>query len=557
MSPDQTSSGAPRRARDDGGVPYRSGVTAGSAPRRARRAPRLDDERRGFGASLGYTLLGAIIPGAGLLRARFRWWGALMIAGALILVAAAVGTFLYARDWLISQAVTPASLTALWIALIVIAVVWVTSLVVTHLTLRPRDASAWQRVVGAIVVAILSFAVTAPTLLVARRAYDQADFVSDVFSTGPSATKSAQGNPFGDAWAGQPRLNVLVMGGDSGKGRSSYLGVRTDTVILASINTRTGDTVLYQIPRQTARMPFPPGSGLARVFPRGFTDGNPLNSDYFLNSMYDNAPKIAGPNILGYQVANESAEIVKISVGEALGLHVDYYALINMDGFVKLIDALGGVTVNVNQPVPMGGQKDPTRGVDIPPDRWLPVGPNQHLNGMDALWYARGRYGEETGNYARMARQQCLIRAVVQQANPTTVLTNYESLAKAGQNIIETDVPNHQLPALLQLALHVQRQGSQVESYQFQNEVDGFSTVRPDWELVHQRVQAALNPPAPSTETPGTPAPPETTAPAAPTTSPASVVTPTGTPSVVETPAASVDECAYHPTWQVTPAPTP
>ncbi len=540
MSPDQTSSGAPRRARDDGGVPYRSGVTAGSAPRRARRAPRLDDERRGFGASLGYTLLGAIIPGAGLLRARFRWWGALMIAGALILVAAAVGTFLYARDWLISQAVTPASLTALWIALIVIAVVWVTSLVVTHLTLRPRDASAWQRVVGAIVVAILSFAVTAPTLLVARRAYDQADFVSDVFSTGPSATKSAQGNPFGDAWAGQPRLNVLVMGGDSGKGRSSYLGVRTDTVILASINTRTGDTVLYQIPRQTARMPFPPGSGLARVFPRGFTDGNPLNSDYFLNSMYDNAPKIAGPNILGYQVANESAEIMKISVGEALGLHVDYYALINMDGFVKLIDALGGVTVNVNQPVPMGGQKDPTRGVDIPPDRWLPVGPNQHLNGMDALWYARGRYG--VTDYERGIRQRCVINAVIKQANPATVVANYEEVTQAGREIIRTDAPSSQLPALVQLGLKARDQ--RIRSVAFINGQEGFSTANPDWNAVRQRVRDTLDPSAG-----GAPTTPTPTAPASPTATSSARSTASGAPTpAMQPPVADVDDaCAYHP----------
>lgn len=192
--------------------------------------------------------------------------------------------------------------------------------------------------------------------------------------------------------------------------------------------------------------------------------------------------------------------------------------MINMDGFIEFINALGGITVNINKPVPVGGSDDAHR----PPDRWLPPGPDQHLNGQDALWYARGRYGEETGNYARMARQQCLIRAVVQQANPTTVLTNYESLARAGQNIIETDVPNSQLPALLRLALQVQRQGSQVESLQFQHDVDGFSTVRPDWDLVRQRVQAALNP------TPAVTTAPEPVETGTPATSP--VATP-GSPS--------------------------
>lgn len=547
----------PQRAvddRPDGAAPQRAAGLASDIskvrPGRARRYIRPWT----YPASLGWPVLGTFLPGAGLLRTRWKRAGAVMLLLFGLSVAALGLLALLSPNTLIGWAVDPQVLAFAWVALIVIGVIWSASVLATHLALRPPSLTGWQRLLGAVVVGFLTLVIALPTFVGARTIYDTSALIQGVFSdTGSGGTTpDPSASPAKDAWTRTGRLNVLILGGDSGESRDVALGARTDSVILASINTETGKIHLFSLPRQTQRIPFPEGSALAQRWPDGFRGGAANDDNYFLNAIYNNVPAMA-PELMPTGVPDAGAWAVQQGVSGALGVDIDYYVMINMDGFIEFINALGGITVNINKPIPVGGSDDANR----PPDRWLPPGPNQHLNGQDALWYARGRYGEETGNYARMARQQCLIRAVVQQANPTTVLTNYESLAKAGQNIIETDVPNHQLPALLQLALHVQRQGSQVESYQFQNEVDGFSTVRPDWELVHQRVQAALNPPAPSTETPGTSAPPETTAPAAPTTSPTSVVTPTGTPSVVETPAASVDECAYHPTWQVTPAPTP
>ena len=68
-----------------------------------------------------------------------------------------------------------------------------------------------------------------------------------------------------DPWADKPRLNILLLGGDAGKGR---VGTRTDTVILASIDTKTGDTTLFSLPRNTARMPFPSDSPLQALLPQ-------------------------------------------------------------------------------------------------------------------------------------------------------------------------------------------------------------------------------------------------------------------------------------------------
>ncbi len=128
----------------------------------------------------------------------------------------------------------------------------------------------------------------------ARYSYVTASSVGAVFKSEDemkSATKPTLGNTQTtpgqpkpqDPWAGKPRLNILLLGGDAGPGR---VGTRTDTVILASINTKTGDTALISLPRNAARMPFPSRSPLHKYYPYGFTNGNGQNAEYFLNAMY-------------------------------------------------------------------------------------------------------------------------------------------------------------------------------------------------------------------------------------------------------------------------------
>ena len=114
------------------------------------------------------------------------------------------------------------------------------------------------------------------------------------------------------------------------------------------------------------------------------------------------------PGILGPS-DNEGADVLKLSVGEALGLKLHYYVQINLAGFAQLVEALGGITVNINYPVPVGGNDDKK----IPPSRYLEPGPNRKLNGTDALWFARGRYKVPTADLARQARQRCTIKAIV------------------------------------------------------------------------------------------------------------------------------------------------
>jgi polyisoprenyl-teichoic acid--peptidoglycan teichoic acid transferase len=341
---------------------------------------------RSFRRAVVFTVVGTAIPGLGLIASRRRIIGSVILG---LFAAGVLALGIYAtfdRQSLLARAVDPATLRRAAIALVVIGVVWVGVIIASHLSLRGPPTRA-QRVFGGILVGVLSFAVAAPMAVAARYSYVTAGSVAAVFqreqdtksATRPTleATQSTPGEPKPqDPWAGKPRLNVLLLGGDAGPGR---IGTRTDTVILASINTKTGDTALFSLPRNAERMPFPSRSPLHKRYPYGFTSGNSNDPEYFLNAMYRNLPRSVPKDVLG-PTDNLGADALKLSVGEALGLRVDYYVLINLQGFSKMINALGGIKLNINTYIPIGGDTD--RG--IPPKEFLKPGPNQKLKGRDA-----------------------------------------------------------------------------------------------------------------------------------------------------------------------------
>lgn len=468
-------------------------------------ARRVLEPQHDFRRAVVFTLAGAVAPGLGLIAARRRIIGGIILGAFL---AALAGLGLYAAldlQGFLALAVNPTVLKRLAVALILIAVVWVGVIVATHLSLRSQP-SRGQRVIGGVLVSVLAFAVAAPMAVAARYSYDQAGLVGAVFksdkdsksATRPTWTAQNPGNGSTidqDPWAGKPRLNILLLGGDAGPGRT---GTRTDTVILASIDTKTGDTTMFSLPRNTGRMPFPTDSPLRKDYPNGFTDGDGDDPEYFLNAMYDNVPNKVSKTILG-ETDDLGADVLKLSVGTALGLQVDYYMLIDLQGFSKMINALGGIRVNINTYIPIGGNTDR----QIPPEDFLKPGANQKLNGRDALWYARGRYGSD--DYARMDRQRCVINAIIKQANPRTMLSRYEDIAKAGKTIVYTDIPQEVLPLMVDLSLRVK--DGNVRSIVFKNGVDGFVSFNPNFSQMRERVKVALGeakvktPSAPSTTT--------------------------------------------------------
>ena len=220
---------------------------------------------------------------------------------------------------------------------------------------------------------------------------------------------------------------------------------------------------------------------------------------------------------------------MKQAVAGALGVHVDYYLLVNLAGFRSIVQAIGGVTVNINQPIPIGGNTD----LGIAPDSYLQPGPNQRLNGFEALWFARGRYGSD--DYQRMERQRCMIDAIINEAKPLNLLRRYESLAAVGQEIVRTDIPSDLLSAFVDLATEVK--GSQVRSVVFRASSE-FAPSNPDYDWVHEKVRKALRV--------GSAGPRH----AAPTPTPTTAPTPSPSASPTVDPADATDAadaCGYHP----------
>ncbi|WP_231486781.1 LCP family protein [Candidatus Blastococcus massiliensis] len=440
-----------------------------------------------FRAALGWTALHALVPGTGFLVTGRRVLGGVVLAAFLLLAAGGAWLVTGGRRSAFRAAVDTTSL--LWIVggVGVLALLWCVSVVAGYLLLVPRPLGRRRQVLGGVVVAAMLAAAVVPAVAAGRVALVQRDLIADVFADdGRSATVDQSPDPFGS----KRRVNVLLLGGDGGEGRE---GVRTDTVIVASIDTGNGDTTLFSLPRNLEDLPFPEDSPLGRIYPDGFDAGSA--SESLLNAVYRNGPAMY-PDALGV-TDNPGADFVKLGVGEALGLTIDYYVLINLEGFSRLVDALGGITVDVNYWVPIGGE--PTIGTL--PDDYIAPGPDRRMDGDTALAFARGRFN--LTDYDRMDRQRCTIDAIVDAADPMTLLRKYQELARTTKDIVFTDIPRSRLGDFVDLAFLVK--DADIRSVVFDDTV--IDPAYPDYDRIRGIVFAALM--SPDGETDETPTPPD------------------------------------------------
>jgi anionic cell wall polymer biosynthesis LytR-Cps2A-Psr (LCP) family protein len=160
------------------------------------------------------------------------------------------------------------------------------------------------------------------------------------------------------------------------------------------------------------------------------------------------------------------------------GLKINYWAMVNLAGFRGLVDAVGGVTLNVRQPIPVGGLGADVTGYIKPGVR--------KLDGFDTLWFARSR--DSSDDYSRMARQKCVMNAMLHQVSPQTVLTNFERIAKASSAMISTDIPASEVDRFMSLALKAKSQPVATLSLV----PPLVNTADPDIALIHRKVAGAL-----------------------------------------------------------------
>lgn len=458
------------------------------ASRRAGGARHSSGRGDGFGRFLGVTLL-SLVPGAGLIAAgrKLAGW---TVLGLTVVALGAVAAYLLpggVTERVLALGVQPSWLVAGAVAIGVGAVLWCLTVLWTAWASRPALPTSVQRVGGLALVAALIAAIAAPSSVGVRYALIQHDLVGSLTSTGPDtsvlpggAKVSAPKAGAADPWAGTPRVNILLLGSDAGADRT---GVRTDSMIVASINTRTGDTVLLGVPRSLQKVPFSPGNPLHAVWPNGFNCGDPC----LMNAVWEQAATVHRNLFPG--IANPGLAATRDAISQVLGIPIDTYTIIDLKGFQSLVDAMGGVVVNVPRSIPIGGGHNQTTGAALPIYGTIKPG-TQRLNGYKALWFARSRQGSD--DYDRMGRQRCMVSALLDQANPVSLLAKYPALAKVAKENIQTGISSRDLGAWVTLVQRVQK--GKIRSLPLTNKV--IDTVNPDFGKIHALVQQALDPSA-------------------------------------------------------------
>jgi LCP family protein required for cell wall assembly len=235
-------------------------------------------------------------------------------------------------------------------------------------------------------------------------------------------------------WDGKERLNVLLVGSDERPGESSF---NTDTLIVVSVEPSTGEVAMFQVPRDMVDVPVPPNArGVWGNVYRG-----KINSWYTANRNRTDLWPGKSSSARGFNA-------LKALLGQLYGLDIRYYALVNFQGFRKVVNAMGGVQINVQIPV-AESQYPVAPGVLT--RIYIPSGP-QHMNGAEALRYARSRHRAQGGDFDRGRRQQRVLLSLREQMNAQAIIANLPDLVNALKDSVKTDIKTKDLPKLLALA---------------------------------------------------------------------------------------------------------
>ncbi|MGI9586535.1 MAG: LCP family protein [Acidimicrobiia bacterium] len=272
------------------------------------------------------------------------------------------------------------------------------------------------------------------------------------------------------------RLTILLVGGDAGPDRE---GLRTDSINVATIDLETGSVAMFGFPRNLKLVPLPPhlrSSFLAyeeRVIERDLTDEDldgfpdawvdldgdeiPDEPDYescrcfpeMLNKVYGQTADWDG-TYPGEPDPGLAA--LRDIVSHLMDIPIDYYLMVEMAGFVRSIDAIGGVDVYVSSPyhVKVSSPEEGEPKAQINVEQGM-----NHLSGSESLAYARWRIG--SSDYNRMGRQRCVMKAAATQADTVTLLRAFPTLLDLMEDYVTTDIPITFLPDLVRIAGTIDR----------------------------------------------------------------------------------------------------
>jgi polyisoprenyl-teichoic acid--peptidoglycan teichoic acid transferase len=426
-----------------------------SEPTRITPAERAQRVR--FRRAITLMVMTLVVPGSAQLvagdrrigRIALRTWLAVLVVGGFCVVLGLVWHgFAFWAAW------NTTVLGGLRVALMLLAVGWAALFIDAWRLGQPLTLHQRHRLAVVGVNGLLCFSVAGTLLFGAHVVGVQRDLTVTMFGEG-TASEAADG-----------RYNVLLMGGDAGAGR---WGVRPDSLTVASIDARTGRTVLISLPRNMERFPFAEGSVMDEQFPDGF-EGDYLNG----------VATWAADHTELFGRSEEPGIDATVSAVEGItGLTMNYWAMVDLRGFRDLVDAFGGVTLNVRDQIPVG----------LPHESYFHyIQPGtQRLDGLETLWFARARYGSD--DYSRMARQKCVMSAMLQQVSPQTALRNFQDIAAAGSSMVSTSIPRGEVARFTQLALMAKDEKISTLSLV----PPMINTADPDIDLIHEKVEQAVD----------------------------------------------------------------
>lgn len=196
--------------------------------------------------------------------------------------------------------------------------------------------------------------------------------------------------------AAKKPISILVLGVDQGLEGRNDKG-NSDTIILVTVNPTTKKATMTSIPRDT----------LTEIL------GETSSTSYYMFKVNS-----------AYQFGGSSGSVKTVSA--MLNVPINYYVEVNMKALESLVNALGGVDVNV----PFSFSYD-----------WCDFKKGkQHLDGRHAIAYARMRYDEPRGDYGRQLRQRQIIQAVVKKGLSVNGLANYQKLLKVFAKYVKTNL---------------------------------------------------------------------------------------------------------------------
>ena len=420
----------------------------------------LDSPRVRFRRALALCALTVVAPGSAQFAVGRRWvgvvalfgWACLLVTGGMI-----AWRFRTNRSAILDLLTDTDVLLGARIGVALVAIAWIALLIDAWRMARPFRLNLVRGglimlVNTALVVGMGASAVVASQAIDAPR-----QVIKEVFT----ATKTSA--PL------KGRYNILLVGSDSGRDR---IGIRPDSLTVASVDADTGRTVLVSLPRNLQNVPFSEDSPMRQVYPEGYNCG----PECLINAVHTAAQNRKDL----YPDSDDPGLDATIDAVEgATDLKINYFVMVNLKGFRSLVDAVGGVEVDVKTRIAMFGSTTTYK------NEWIEPG-KQRLSGREALWYSRSRYGAD--DYVRMGRQKCMMKYMADQLSPQKVVFNAQEIAASSKQLLRTNMPAKELGQFADLVL--KSRGERIASVSLVP--PQVSVTAPDYDKIHRMIDKAI-----------------------------------------------------------------